>query len=166
MSDVSIRYAFQPSKFTMSTHKILFSLTAEQHAILKAQADRVGIPLTAQLRIAVQFYLDKQSAAAKETKPDPKAHLREAYEAHVAKLDRSLLSDLEARGQWQTHLAKIQRAWGPDGAIVLPFPQEQWNALDPFIPPSGVLPKVDEDPEAVFADIRKLFNPDELKFDE
>jgi hypothetical protein len=146
----------------MSAHKVLLTLTKDQHAALKARADHVGISLSAQLRIIIQQHLD-DLAPKKPAKDDSKEHIREAYDNHVAQLTRSIVVDPDAGLVWRTKLTNIQRAWGKDGTVVLPFPVEHWNNL--AAPGAAITPPITaEDPDQTVAELRNLLT--DLNFEE
>lgn len=138
------------------TKMLTMRLTDENHARLQAQAKKEYTSMAGLLMRLFDQYMDK-SAPKPEAKDDGRSHLREAYDAHVASLTREIILDEYQRPAWQNKLANIQKAWGKDGAIVLPFPTDRWNELaNPAYTPSAV-PQT-ETLETIEADLKKLFS--------
>lgn len=147
----------------MSTQKILIQLPAAQHSALKAMADKVGLSVAAQARIAFQYYIEHHTPKDTMTKPSPNS-LSE-LEQRMAELinDKRVFATDDDAHHWmstfmqlRTHLA--QRTSRPKEAFVLPTwaaeqvmrdPDTQMYSLAPQVKVVTPIPSEDEvTPEA------------------
>ena len=145
------------------TKMITMRLTAETHARLQAQARKEYTSMTGLLLRLFDQYTTKATPVGK---PDPKAHLREAYEEHLDNLDTT--TGIENLTRWRTQMTNLQRAWGKDGALELPMPVDQYNhQLNPQA--TKLATHIEDDHELVTAQLRQLASSeslDDINFDE
>lgn len=143
---------------------ITLRLSDADHARLQGHAQSERMSMAAVLMRLFDQHMDKL-APTPVAKDPGKAHIRESYESHLKLLTRELVADPQQAMQWRNKLSNIQKIWGKDGTIVLPFPLAEWNALMPqpaAITPAKPVPFVpskppgEETPESIEEDLKRL----------
>lgn len=151
----------------MTTQKILIQLPTAQHTALKGMADRVGISVAAQARIAFQYYIEHHVPKEPIAKPSNNSTME--LEQRLVELvnDKILFTTDDDAHQWMTSFMQLrttlaQRTSRPKEAFNMPAWAAEQVQCDPD---TGMysLPKYkaasvakDETPESVESDLADL----------
>lgn len=131
----------------MSTQKILIQLPTTQHAALKSMADRVGISVAAQARIAFQYYIEQHTPKDTMPKTSTSGNSITDLEQRLATLINEKVvfeSDTEAHN-WMISFLQLRTSL----AQRLNRPKES------FVMPAWAAEQVQQDPDTKSFSLRK-----------
>lgn len=151
----------------MTTQKILIQLPTAQHTALKGMADRVGISVAAQARIAFQYYIEHH--VPKEPMVKPSNNSTVELEQRFIELvnEKTVFTSDDEAHQWMTSFLQLrttlaQRTSRPKESFNMPAWAAEQVQRDPD---TGMfsLPKYkaaavskEETPESVESDLADL----------